>query len=154
MKVTVQTIKWSVVASFIFLILAYVFSGNDCNSDNFFGALCSGIFSSLLVVILCEISRYRSLKVDTGQCIYDINVNLFITLSIMKKILKDHIEHKTEIKNDMLDYFVDNFKKGKKDLESIDYTTFMSSKNSLMRKYTYIKQNYAWNRIFGMQDLN
>ncbi len=92
MRIAVLMIKWCSAFSFLFLILTYLFSVHVKKypqnsffseiwlSDDFLISICSGVFASLLVVILCEISRYRSLKINVEQRIYDTNVSLFITL--------------------------------------------------------------------------
>lgn len=160
MRITVLMIKWCSAFSFLFLILTYLFSVHVKKypqnsffseiwlSDDFLISICSGVFASLLVVILCEISRYRSLKINVEQRIYDTNVSLFITLSVMKKAIEDCIDNKEVVKDDFLDFFVEKFKKEKNELDSIDYTTFWNSKNSLATKYILYKAELSKQKIW------
>lgn len=107
--------------------------------DDFLTSICSGIFASLLVVILCELSRYQSLKSDVEQRIYDTNLHLFRTLGLIKQILKRSIYNiEADDLND-LDDFVKEFLKYKDELDLIEYTTFCNNKNSFSNKFKNYK---------------
>ena len=150
-------IKCCITASLLFFVLALICSVYDNKSDyftlfsislscNFITSIFSGVFASLLVVILCELSRYRTLKSETEQQMFETNTNLFTSLYAIRKELCDYINSDYYIRD------INNSYKSLRDLEvnynfelnkigSIDYTVFLRNKNSLIVKYESYKEN-------------
>lgn len=169
MRAMVKMIKLCIIFLLFFLMLSYYFSVHHMENpeqsffkgipDDFLTSICSGIFASLLVVILCELSRYQSLKSDVEQRIYDTNLRLFTTLGLIKQILKRCINKKIGANelND-LDDFVKNFLKYKDELDLIEYTTFCNNKNSFSNKFkTYkaklITEQEIFDSKFKLEDV-
>lgn len=152
MKTTVQMIIWCVTVTLIFFVPVLVFSTfNSGSTENFFSSVFNGMFASLLVVILCEISRYRSLKYDAEQHICYTNTKLFVILCKMRDELNFYInmpQWKTSIEpKDFYRTFSDlndQYKLELNELFSIDYTTIIKNKNSLFAKFT-LHQEFLYN---------
>lgn len=106
----------------------------------------NGVFASLLVVIFCEISRYRSLKYDAEQHIYYTNTRLFFILCKMRSELNFCINPphwKTIEYKDFYRTFSDlneQYILGLNELFSVDYTTIIKNKNSLFAKFELHKE--------------
>jgi ACT domain-containing protein len=158
-------IKWCGWLSLLFLVLTYVFSVhanvnkenswiNDIwLSDNFLITAFSGVFASLLVVLLSEIRKYLSLKSDAQRRIYDANAGVYITLHMMKNLVTKLKTSQCTI--DSVNKFVPMLNHKINDSILIDYTTFKSNKKytQLIEKLEITKRTISYTLLYLTQDI-
>ena len=118
-------------------------------SDNFRITVFSGVFASLLVVLLSEIRSYLSLKNNVKNQIFCKTVTLYTLLNVLKISLEDYIKHKDwPVAENLLDPSMESINREMETLKGIDYTTFKKYKNLLMIEYTLFQQE-----LYNHQDL-
>ena len=146
MRESIQMIKWGGVASLLFLILTYIFSvyskvdvvivSEVWLPKDFFMAVSSGIFASLLVVVFCEIRRYFSLKSEIEKKLFCHNTTLFTALKVLKITIEDYIKHKEwVVPENILDKNIEIIQGEMSYLQTVGYITFTKSKKSLLTEY-------------------
>lgn len=142
MSGNIKTIKFTAKLSVFFALLTYVVSLNmelaffvpnwRWISNNFALTVCGGVFASTLVVMLCEIQKYWSNKIDCEQYLFYQTMYLYIALFVMQRNVGEYIVTKTEpVPESLLESPVQKIQCQVNAIQSIDYTTF-SSKNKLM----------------------
>lgn len=146
MRESIQMIKWGGAASLLFLILTYIFSvyskvdfvivSEVWLPKDFFMAVSSGIFASLLVVVFCEIRRYFSLKSEIEKKLFCHNTTLFTALKVLKITIEDYIKHKERVvPENILDKNIEIIQGEMSYLQNVGYITFTKSKKSLLTEY-------------------
>ena len=93
MKTSINTIKYILLLSVVFLLLTYCISLNEENkwlvlntpwlSNNFAFAISGGTFASLMVILACEMQKYYLLKHQTEDYLYSQLFALYTQISII-----------------------------------------------------------------------
>lgn len=146
MRESIQMIKWGGAASLLFLILTYIFSvyskvdfvivSEVWLPKDFFMAVSSGIFASLLVVVFCEIRRYFSLKSEIEKKLFCHNTTLFTALKVLKITIEDYIKHKEwVVPENILDKNIEIIQGEMSYLQTVEYSTFRKNQKSLLTEY-------------------
>lgn len=159
MRESIQMIKWGGVATLLFLILTYIFSvyskvdvvivSEVWLPKDFFMAVSSGIFASLLVVVFCEIRRYFSLKSEIEKKLFCHNTTLFTALKVLKITIEDYIKHKEwVVPENILDKNIEIIQGEMSYLQTVGYITFTKSKKSLLTEYELFQK-----RLLGEQSI-
>lgn len=152
MREAIIMIKWCLGTSLLSFVFTYFFSVHDnvdkdnslisniWLSDGFLSSVFCGIFASLLVVALCEIRRYMSLKETYKTRILSRTIILYTLLKVLKISIEDFINHKDwVVSENLLDSNLNSIKAEIDVLKEIDYETFKKSKNSLAVEYARFK---------------
>lgn len=143
MRESIKVIKWCSTISILFLILTYAVSVNSeahfvvANtrwvSNNFLITLFGGVFASMLVVVLCEIQKYRSTKENTEQFLFYQGLYLYQALMQMGTIIQDYRNHcEWQLPENLFDESVRMIQSEINALQMTDYATFQQKNNSLM----------------------
>lgn len=143
MRENIKAIKWCSCISLLFLLLAYAVTVNSeihfividsvWISNDFLITLFGGVFTSMLVVALCEIQKYLSKKASTEEYLFYQGLYLYQSLMQMKIIIKDYLNHcEWNISENLLDESVRMVHCEINAIQSVDYATFIHGDNSLM----------------------
>ena len=135
MKTCIDTIKFVLVLSGAFMLLAYSISLNIENkflnldvfwlSNEFAFAIAGGSFASLLVILACELQKYFLLKRQTEDCIYNQLCALYTQITIIHYNTKRHLnELNISVPYTLIDEVANRGLLCLNNLASIDYTTF------------------------------
>lgn len=150
MRDSIQMIKWCGCATLLFLMLTYissVYSKVDFVlvsvvwlPKEFFLAVSSGIFASMLVVVFCEIRKYLSLKSEIENQLFNHNTTLFTAIKVLKVTIEDYITHKELVSDNLFDKNIEVIKGEIYFLQTVEYITFFKNKNSLSAEYELFRE--------------
>ena len=135
MNKSINSIKYIMLLSLVFLLLTYGISLNEDNqwlvlntpwiSNNFAFALAGGTFASLVVILACEIKNYCLLKHQTEDHLYSQLFALYTQITIIHYNTKRQInEINTPVPNNLIEEIANRGLLYLNNLVSIDYTTF------------------------------
>lgn len=163
MSGNIKTIRFTTILSTIFALLTYIISLNmelsffDPNwtwiSNNFALAVCSGIFASTLVVLLCEIQKYLSNKVNLENYLFYQAEYLYFALFLIQGTTKEFIDTPTEIVPENL--LEDNARKAQCQLNAIqgvDYVTFSKKSRVMVAQRNFCSEVIPRIKSFLMSD--
>ena len=142
MSGNIKTIKFTATLSTIFLVLTYIIALNTelaffvpnwpWMSNSFALTVCGGIFTSTLVVLLCEVQKYLSNKTSFENYLFYQAMYLYIQFFFIQRVTGEFIgNQEKEISETLVKDRVHAAQCQLNAIQSIDYTTF-SSKNKLM----------------------
>lgn len=99
MRSNIETIKFTGTFSILFVVITYIVALNmeigffqpnwSWMSNNFALAVCSGAFASFLVVLLCELQKYRNNKLTCENYMFSQAVYLYIALFSIRSTIRE-----------------------------------------------------------------
>ena len=146
MRGSIGVIKWCSVNALLFLLLTYIASVNyeihfisvnsEWVSNSFFITIFGGLFTSILVVELCEIQKYLRVKADTEQFIFYHSLYLYMALKQMKVNIEDYLNSDNWlIPENLFDESVRVIQGEIHELQNTDYATFRNDDKTLMKEH-------------------
>ncbi len=147
MRINLKTIKYTAICSACFFVITFLiclnisYSWFDIKwlSNNFLLVIFSGMFASMMVVLICEIQKYFLSKSETETILYNCCLEIlagFITSKSTLLFLKENQEQ--IVTKGLLQDVYNHIKKSINSYFDIDYITY-STKNKL-----YVQnQNFA-----------
>lgn len=134
MRTSIITIKYVLLLSVVFLLLAYTISLNEENkflilntpwfSNDFAFAIAGGALASLLVILVCELQKYFLLKRQTEDAIYIQLFGLYKQITIIYYNTRRQLSEKElPIPSNLIDGIANSGQLFLSNLSSIDYTT-------------------------------
>ena len=135
MRSNIETIKFTGLFCLMFAILTYVVTLNielgffqpnwRWMSNNFALTVCGGTFASFLVVMLCEIQKYRSNKLSCENFLYTQAMYLYIVLYFMSKDIDEYIANSNKpVPDNLIDERIMMIRNQSMAIRSVDYVTF------------------------------
>ena len=141
MSVSVNTIKWLLKILLGVLVITYLISLNMVSgyiilntkwlSNEFFFVIAGGIFASLVVVLVCEIIKYRQIKIATEWTLFSCLVNLYGQFLIIKGNCKMTLKSYSIVPDNLIQSLCDNSMMIVDNINGIDYTPYR--KNNKVR---------------------
>ena len=132
---TIKKLSWALLGMFA---LTYVLSLNSDNhfvvisskwvSNSFLFTIASGIFASLIVVILCELVRYRQMKYATEITLITNMASLYSQFLTIKSNCKRALDSQDAIADNLIQPTCDNATMTADYINGIDYTSFCNNK--------------------------
>lgn len=152
MRGSIGVIKWSCGVALFFLLLAYLTSVNsemhfiavnsEWVSNDFFITMFGGIFTGFLVVELCEIQKYMSIKAHTEQIIFYHSCYLYMELKQMKVNIEDYLSNDNWlVPENLFDENVRVIQGEIHELQNTDYATFRNNDKSLMTEHARFRSD-------------
>ena len=139
MGVSVNTIKRLLAILFKVLIVSYLISLNIENSflvlntrwlsNDFLFAIAGGAFASLVIVLVCEIIRYRQLKLATEGALFSYMGNLYGQFLIIRGNCRRTLNGHDLVSDNLIQSPCDNAMLLADYINGIDYTTFCRNNN-------------------------
>ncbi len=147
MRSNVKTIKLTTRLSVILAVITYLISikgvlGIDeikWLPDTFLFAVFGGAFASMLVVMICEISKYYENRESTETFFYSHLYFLYGQLQVMLKNIDFLAEHNSAIQKDALKQLIYNSEAEMNTVFYIDYAPYKSNNVILVEKENYNK---------------
>lgn len=135
MKSSINTIKFLVVLSIVFLLVTYCISLNQENkwivlnttwlSSNFAFAISGGSFASILVMLACELQKYQSIKRQTEDYIFGQLFSLYVQVTIIHYNTRRQLNDiSSPVPINLIEYIANRGKMCLANLTSIEYFTF------------------------------
>lgn len=143
MRSNIETIKFTGAFSAIFAVFTYIVALNIeigffqpnwiWMSNNFALTICGGAFASFLVVMLCEMQKYRSNRLSCENYMFFQAMYLYSAVFSMRKNIEEYLENKhTIVVENCLDEHIHMALGELTALQSSDYILF--NKNNQMVK--------------------
>lgn len=140
MSTSVNTIKWLLGVLLGVIILTYLISLNMENhfvivntrwlSNNFLFAIAGGALASLLIVLVCEIIRYRQLKLATEAVLFSNMGNLYGQFLIIRSSCKRVLNNHALVADNLIQPISNSAAMFADSINSIDYTP-LCNKNKI-----------------------
>lgn len=157
MRSNIETIKFTGTFSALLAVITYIVALNmeigffqpnwSWMSNNFALAVCSGAFASFLVVLLCELQKYRSNKLTCENYMFFQAMYLYIALFSMRStIRKLQQDNNSIIPQDCLDNSSHMALSEISALQSTDYILF-KPKNQLVKAH----QKFCMERALALR---
>ena len=145
MRSNVKTIRLTTRLSLILAVITYLVSiksvwGLDeikWLPDTFLVAVFGGAFASMLVVLICEISKYYENRESTETFLYSHLYYLYGQLQVMLKNIDFLVEHNDVIQKDALKQLIYNSETEMNTVFYIDYAPYKSNNAILIEKENY-----------------
>lgn len=145
MRSNIATIKFTAIISTVFALLTYIVALNmeiaffvpnwPWMSNSFVLTACGGVFTSTLVVMLCEIQKYMENKGNCAQHLFYQTMYLYSALFQMQKNVEEYINNQTKpVPEEALEIFTPMLQGQITAIRNVDYITF-SKKNSVMKAH-------------------
>lgn len=142
MRGSVKVIKFTMFMSILFLVLTYLTTVNieahilQINtiwlSNNLVLTIFGGAFSSMIVVLICEVQKYITAKASVEEYIFYQGFYLYQALFLMQKNISDYQKNReASVPDNLLDETTRMIQSEIFALQSTDYAPF-SQKNLLM----------------------
>ena len=143
MNTSVKVIRFTSILSIILLIITYLITVNIESSfiqlntiwisNNFLLIVFGGVFTSTLVVLLCEINKYLIDKKNTENQLFYQTMYLYQALFLMLHNILDYQSHpEKQIPENIFDITTQMIKSQVSFLQGIDYSCF--KKNNLIEQ--------------------
>ena len=147
MRSNVKTIKLATRLSLILAVITYLISikgvlGLDeikWLPDTFLFAVFGGAFASMLVVMICEISKYYENRESTETFLYSHLYYLYGQLQVMLKNIDFLAKYNDTIQKDALKQLIHNSEAEMNTVFYIDYAPYKSNNVILAEKENYNK---------------
>lgn len=160
MSTSVRTIKFTSILSLSLLVITYLITVNiECNfiqlntiwmSNNFLLTVFGGAYASTLVVLLCEIDKYRFDKKNNEEQLFYQTMYLYIELFLMQKNIIDYQSHpNAPIPYNLFDDRIYRIKTQACCIQGIDYSTIIR-KNKIIHKHNEFK-NATFNKLLLLE---
>lgn len=154
MRDSIKAIKFMTAMSCIFLILTYAVSvGIEAQltifnsiwiSKSFLQTIFGGVFASFLVVLLCEIQKYRTTKTNTEDYLFYQGSYLYQLLYQLNMEIEDFLANPLiALPHNMLDEFERMIHSQLSALQGTDYATFRQTNNTLMHEHGKFRNTTA-----------
>ena len=135
MRSNIETIKFTGLFCLALAVLTYFVTLNieigffqpnwSWMSNNFALTVCGGAFASFLVVMLCEVQKYRSNKLSCENFLYIRAMYLYSALYLLDKNIDEYIAAPSElVPNNLVDEKMMMIRSQSMAIQSVDYTTF------------------------------
>ena len=105
MRSNIETIKFTGTFSFLFAVLAYIVTLNNeigffqpnwwWMSNSFALTVCGGAFTSFLVVLLCEVQKYKSNKQSCENYLYTQTEYLYCMLYLISRNVDEYMANQS-----------------------------------------------------------
>jgi len=153
MRSNIQTIKFTGIFCLVLAVLTYIVTLNieigffqpnwRWMSNNFALTVCGGAFSSFLVVMLCEVQKYRSNKLSCENFLYIQAMYLYSVLYLLDKNIDEYIADQSKpVPDNLVDERIMMIRSQSMAIRSVDYTTFRKN-NALVTAH----QNFCANGL-------
>lgn len=165
MRSNIKTIKFTGTFCLVLAVLTYIVTLNieigffqpnwSWMSNNFALTVCGGAFASFLVVMLCEVEKYRSNKLSCENFLYTQAMYLYSALYFLDRNIDEYIAAPSEpVPNNLVDERIMMIRSQSMAIRSVDYTTFCKNNalvtahqafcaNGLSKAYSIIgSENY------------
>lgn len=139
MSVSVNTIKRLIAILIGVLIITYLVSLNIENhyivlntrwlSNDFLFAIAGGAFASLVIVLICEVIKYRQLKYATEGALFSYMGNLYGQILIIRGNCKRTLNSHDLVPDNLIQFSCDNAMMLTDYISGIDYTLFSGNNN-------------------------
>ena len=138
MRSNIETIKFTGRVCIALAVLTYIVTLNidigffqpnlPWMSNNFALTVCGGAFASFLVVLLCEVQKYRSNKLACENYLYSQSAYLYGALFAMIKNIDDHIADQSQpVPDNLIDDSINMIRSQAIAIRSVDYFAFCKS---------------------------
>lgn len=145
MSFSKKTIQFAMIVSIVLLLLTYLVTVNiETNtisidspwiSNNFFLSFFGGAFASIIVVLICELQKFCSMKSSLEKYLYYHAAFLYMQLYKMQQNIIDFEKRpEEEISKDLFDEPIGQIQNAINAILGTDYTCF-SSKNKFLIKH-------------------
>lgn len=154
MNGSVKIIKFAAGMSILFLVLTYFITLNIENhivklntrwiSNNFALTIFGGAFASMVVVLLCEVQKYITIKVSIEKYMFYQALYLYQALFLMKQNIFDY-QKNTEaiVPKNLLDETIRMIQSEIFALQGVDYTPFYKKSHLLATHQKFCKQTIS-----------
>lgn len=153
MRSNIETIKFTGLFCLILAVLTYIVTLNiemgffrpnwGWMSNNFALTVCGGAFASFLVVMLCEVQKYRSNKLSCENSLYTHAMYLYSVLYFLDRNIDEYIAEQNEpVPNNLVDERIKMIRSQSMAIRSVDYITFRKI-NALVTAH----QNFCTNGL-------
>ena len=161
MSTSVNTIKRLLWILIVVLILTYLISLNLENhyialnakwiSNEFLFAIAGGAFASLLIVLICELIKYRQLKYATEGALFSYMGNLYGQILILKGNCTRTLNNHDIVPDNLIQSTCDNAMMLADYISGIDYTLFRGNNNvcDILSKFRTEKSLFLKNVLIG-----
>lgn len=145
MRSNVKTIKLTTQLSLFLAAITYFISvkgawgANDLKwlPDDFLLAIFGGAFASMLVVLICEISKYIENRENTESYIFSHLYYLYGQLQVIRKNVDFLVTHKEQIHKDALSQLISNSEAEMNTIYYADYAPYKKDNAILAEKMKY-----------------
>lgn len=159
MRSNIETIKFTGKFSLITAVMAYIVSLNielgffqpnwSWISNNFALTVCGGAFSSFLVVMLCEVQKYRSNKLSCENFLFTQTMYLYMSLYLMNKNIDEYIRNQNEpIPGNLIDEGMMMIRSQSAAIRNVDYITFRKNNNQVIAY-----RNFCSNELVSIESI-
>ncbi len=134
MSTSINTIKWLIGVLLGVFILTYIITLNIENhfvvvntkwlSNEFLFAIAGGAFASLVIVIVCEVIKYRQLKFTTETALFSNLANLYGQFLIIRSNCKRALNNHALVADNLIQPTCNNAMVFADYINGIDYTPF------------------------------
>ena len=135
MRSNIETIKFTGIFCLALAVLTYIVTLNielgffqpgwSWMSNNFALTVCGGAFASFLVVMLCEVQKYRSNKLSCENFLYTQAMYLYSVLYFLDRNIDEYIADQNKpVPDNLLDERIMMIHSQSTAIRSVDYITF------------------------------
>ena len=135
MKSNIETIKFTGIFCLVLAVLTYIVTLNieigffqpnwNWMSNNFALTVCGGAFASFLVVMLCEVQKYRSNKLSCENFLYAQAMYLYSVLYFLDRNIDEYIADSSRpVPDNLVDERIMMIRSLTMAIRSVDYSTF------------------------------
>lgn len=181
MRSNIETIKFTTKLSVIFALLTYVVTLNmelafftpqyPWISNNFILTVCGGVFTSTLVVLLCEVQKYLGNKANCEQYLFYQTMYLYSIIFQMQKNVEEYIANEEEVVPEgLLEKSAQMAQYQVNTIRNIDYVTFckknplvivhrnfctkkLAEINAALECWNYLKRSILKTRINNLKEI-
>ncbi len=182
MRSNIETIKFTGAFSIVLAVLTYIVTLNieigffqpnwSWMSNNFALTVCGGIFASFLVVLLCEVQKYRSNKLYCENFLFIQAKYLYGALYVMYRNIDEYIAAPNKpVPYNLVDQSIMMISSHSLAIRNVDYTTFRKNNalvtahqafcanelvklDSILRSGNYIKIAINETQIKNLKETN
>jgi len=135
MRSNIETIKFTGLLCLVLTVLTYIVTLNieigffqpnwSWMSNNFALTVCGGAFASFLVVMLCEVQKYRSNKLSCENFLYTQAMYLYSVLYLLDRNIDEYIAAPNKpVPDNLVDERIMMIRSQSMAIRSVDYITF------------------------------
>ena len=165
MSVSVNTIKRLLAILIGVLVITYLISLNMENhyvvlntkwfSNDFLFAIAGGTFASLVVVLVCEIIKYRQIKIATEGALFSNLANLYGQFLIIKGNCTRALKSHNIVPDNLIQATCDNSMMLADHINGLDYTTYRNNNKirEILDKFKIEKYSALKNVLISFANL-
>ena len=143
MRSNIETIKFTGAFSFLFAVLTYIVTLNieigffqpnwRWMSNSFALTVCGGAFTSFMVVLLCEVQKYRSNKQSCENYLYTQTEYLYCMLYLISRNVDEYVANQSmPVTDNLLDERLMMIRNCSAAIRSVDYLPFCKNNNLMI----------------------